>query len=45
MKQAASAICFLAFTLSSLFSLPHAFAQSQEEQIDPYAKWLKEDVF
>ena len=45
MKQATSAIRFLAFTLSFLAFLSHSVAQSQEEQIDPYAQWLKEDVF
>ena len=44
MKQATSPIRFLAFALSLLVFPPHAIAQQQEEKVDPFEKWLKEDV-
>ncbi len=36
---------FLAYTLPCLALLSQLAAQSQEQKIDPYEKWLKEDVF
>ena len=44
MIQAKPARHFLAFALSFLVFPPHAIAQKQEEKVDPFEKWLKEDV-
>ncbi len=44
MKQATSPIRFLAFALSILVFPGYASAQNQEEKVDPFEKWLKEDV-